>query len=54
MQESLKKMFDGKQLYKGINSDEDVAFGAAVLGGVLSGEGGYETKGLFHFPLGLF
>ncbi|KAM1465627.1 hypothetical protein FF1_044149 [Malus domestica] len=46
VQESLKKMFDGKQLYKGINSDEDVAFGAAVLGGVLSEEGGYETKDL--------
>ncbi|KAL2941027.1 Luminal-binding protein 2 [Bienertia sinuspersici] len=31
---------------KGINPDEAVAFGTAVQGGALSGEGGEETQGL--------
>ncbi|KAJ9131416.1 hypothetical protein P3X46_035077 [Hevea brasiliensis] len=46
VQELLKDMFDGKEPNKGINPDEAVAFGAAVQGGILSGEGGEETKGL--------
>ncbi|KAI3976393.1 hypothetical protein MKX01_038692 [Papaver californicum] len=36
--------FDGKEPSKGINPDEAVAYGAAVQGGILSGEGGDETK----------
>ena len=34
----------GKEPNKGINPDEAVAYGAAVQGGILSGEGGDETK----------
>ncbi|CAM8928428.1 unnamed protein product [Rhodiola kirilowii] len=39
-------MFKGKEPCKGVNPDEAVAFGAAVQGGILSGEGGEDTKGL--------
>ncbi|KAB2621542.1 luminal-binding protein 5-like [Pyrus ussuriensis x Pyrus communis] len=45
VQEMLKDFFDGKEPSKGVNPDEAVAYGAAVQGGVLSGEGGEETKG---------
>nr|CAD1832629.1 unnamed protein product [Ananas comosus var. bracteatus] len=44
VQQLLKEMFDGKEPNKGINPDEAVAYGAAVQGGILSGEGGEETK----------
>ncbi|KAL2631565.1 hypothetical protein R1flu_016251 [Riccia fluitans] len=44
IQQLLKEFFDGKEPSKGINPDEAVAFGAAVQGGILSGEGGEETK----------
>merc|ERR1712070_449592 len=40
----LKEYFDGKEPSKGVNPDEAVAYGAAVQGGILSGEGGDETK----------
>ncbi|KAJ4838371.1 Luminal-binding protein 4 [Turnera subulata] len=46
VQDMLKEMFDGKEPNKGVNPDEAVAYGAAVQGGILSGEGGEETKGL--------
>ncbi|KAJ8443543.1 hypothetical protein Cgig2_017026 [Carnegiea gigantea] len=46
IQQLLKDFFDGKEPTKGINPDEAVAYGAAVQGGILSGEGGEETKGL--------
>jgi len=36
----------GQELNKGINPDEAVAYGAAVQGGILSGEGGAETSDL--------
>merc|ERR1712060_982955 len=36
----------GKEPSKGINPDEAVAYGAAVQGGILSGEGGEETDSL--------
>ena len=44
-QELLTEMFDGKEPNKGINPDEAVAYGAAVQGSIISGEGGAETKG---------
>lgn len=44
VQELLKDFFNGKELNRGINPDEAVAYGAAVQGGILSGEGGEETK----------
>ncbi|KAL6949785.1 ATPase with role in protein import into the ER [Hanseniaspora vineae] len=42
VQQLLEKFFDGKKVSKGINPDEAVAFGAAVQGGILSGEQGVE------------
>merc|ERR1719379_1157054 len=44
VQQLLKDYFDGKEPNKGANPDEAVAYGAAVQGGILSGEGGDETK----------
>ncbi|KAJ4795673.1 heat shock protein 70 [Rhynchospora pubera] len=44
IQQLLKDFFDGKEPSKGVNPDEAVAYGAAVQGGILSGEGGDETK----------
>eukprot|EP00245_Coleochaete_scutata_P006766 TRINITY_DN21547_c0_g1_i1.p1 TRINITY_DN21547_c0_g1~~TRINITY_DN21547_c0_g1_i1.p1 ORF type:complete len:663 (-),score=230.41 TRINITY_DN21547_c0_g1_i1:503-2491(-) len=44
VQQLLKDFFDGKEPSKGVNPDEAVAYGAAVQGGILSGEGGDETK----------
>merc|ERR1740138_1858134 len=46
VQQLLKDFFNGKEPNKGVNPDEAVAYGAAVQGGVLSGEGGEETKDL--------
>ncbi|PUU73979.1 heat shock protein 70 family [Tuber borchii] len=40
VQALLEEFFGGKQASKGINPDEAVAYGAAVQGGVLSGEEG--------------
>ncbi|KAJ4956460.1 hypothetical protein NE237_013243 [Protea cynaroides] len=44
VQQLLKDFFDGKEPNKGVNPDEAVAYGAAVQGGILSGEGGDDTK----------
>merc|ERR1712196_551956 len=44
IQQLIKDFFNGKEPNKGINPDEAVAFGAAVQGGILSGEGGEDTK----------
>jgi molecular chaperone DnaK len=38
VQQVVKEMFDGKEPHKGVNPDEVVAVGAAIQGGVLSGE----------------
>eukprot|EP00884_Botryococcus_braunii_P020063 jgi/Botrbrau1/6740/Bobra.0324s0026.1 len=46
VQQLIKDFFNGKEPNKGVNPDEAVAFGAAVQGGILSGEGGDETKGI--------
>jgi len=42
VQQLLKEFFGGKEPSKGINPDEAVAYGAAVQGGILSGEVGSE------------
>jgi len=44
VQQLLRDYFDGKEPNKGVNPDEAVAYGAAVQGGILSGDGGDETK----------
>jgi len=44
VQAMLKKYFKGKEPNTGINPDEAVAYGAAVQGGILSGEGGDDVK----------
>merc|ERR1712022_44688 len=46
VQQLIKDYFNGKEPNRGINPDEAVAYGAAVQGGVLSGEGGEDTKDL--------
>merc|ERR1719301_474974 len=46
VQQLLKDYFNGKTPNRGINPDEAVAFGAAVQGGILSGEGGEQADGL--------
>merc|ERR1712164_147763 len=45
-QQLIKDYFNGKEPNKGINPDEAVAYGAAVQGGILSGEGGEQADGL--------
>lgn len=42
VQSMISEYFGGKEPSKGINPDEAVAYGAAVQGGILSGEGGVE------------
>merc|ERR1711865_1277496 len=46
IQQLLKDFFNGKEPAKSINPDEAVAYGAAVQGGILSGEEGEEIKGV--------
>ena len=53
VQQLIKDYFDGKEPSKGINPDEAVAYGAAVQGGILSGEGGDEVNFSFRFELWL-
>jgi len=44
VQQLLQDYFNGKEPNRGINPDEAVAYGAAVQGGIISGEGGEDTK----------
>jgi len=44
VQELLKEFFEGREPNKGINPDEAVAYGAAVQGGILSGDNDDETS----------
>jgi len=44
VQQLISEYFNGKEPSKGINPDEAVAYGAAVQGGILSGEGGEATS----------
>jgi len=44
VQSMLSEFFNGKILNKGINPDEAVAYGAAVQGGILSGDAADATK----------
>lgn len=46
VQQLLKEFFDGKEPSQGVNPDEAVAYGAAVQGGILSGEGGEDVSGV--------
>ncbi len=46
VQSLLKDYFGGKEPSKGVNPDEAVAFGAAVQGGILSGEASEATQDL--------
>jgi len=44
VQKMLQEFFNGKKLNREINPDEAVAYGAAVQGGILSGDAAAETK----------
>jgi len=46
VQSLIKDFFNGKEPSKGVNPDEAVAFGAAVQGGILSGEASEATQDL--------
>ncbi|KAK9807024.1 hypothetical protein WJX72_010915 [[Myrmecia] bisecta] len=46
IQQMIKDYFGGKEPNKGVNPDEAVCFGAAVQGGILSGQGGEQTSGI--------
>jgi len=46
VQTLLKDFFDGKEPSRGVNPDEAVAYGAAVQGGILSGEASETTQDL--------
>merc|ERR1719352_654726 len=53
IQALIKDFFNGKEPNRGINPDEAVAYGAAVQGGILSGEGGQDLLLLDVTPLTL-
>ena len=49
VQALIKDFFNGKEPSKGINPDEAVAYGAAVQGSILSGEGGDDVSASWFF-----
>ncbi|KAM1019999.1 hypothetical protein ACFX2I_041327 [Malus domestica] len=51
VQELLQNVFKGKELCKGINPDEAVAYGAAVQAAVLSGKGNEKLQDLTLFDV---
>merc|ERR1712226_1609211 len=53
VQDMIKDFFNGKEPNRGVNPDEAVAYGAAVQGGILSGEGADEVLLLDVAPLTL-
>jgi heat shock protein 5 len=53
VQDMIKDFFNGKEPNRGVNPDEAVAYGAAVQGGILTGEGGDEVLLLDVAPLTL-
>merc|ERR1712167_246305 len=53
VQQLIQEYFNGKEPNRGINPDEAVAYGAAVQGGILSGEGGQDLLLLDVTPLTL-
>merc|ERR1719183_596139 len=53
VQEMIKEFFNGKEPNRGVNPDEAVAYGAAVQGGILTGEGADEVLLLDVAPLTL-
>ena len=53
VQSLLQDFFNGKELNRGINPDEAVAYGAAVQAGILSGEGGSDLLLIDVTPLTL-
>ncbi|XP_057772614.1 heat shock cognate 70 kDa protein-like [Salvia miltiorrhiza] len=46
VQQMLQELFDGKEVCKSINPDEAVAYGAAALAAMLSGEGNEKVQNL--------
>uniref|UniRef100_A0A6N2L7A1 Uncharacterized protein n=1 Tax=Salix viminalis TaxID=40686 RepID=A0A6N2L7A1_SALVM len=50
----LKDYFNGKEPNKGVNPDEVVTYGVAIQGGILSGEGGDETKDILLLDVAPF
>jgi len=53
VQDMIKDFFNGKEPNRGVNPDEAVAYGAAVQGGILTGEGADEVLLLDVAPLTL-